>query len=387
MEYALIFTMVILCAHVRNSLGRPTIMVETLNTYTSTESLTVNKGKSLSDKGNEANAKKTAASAAVPILLQGAAEDDNLQVAAVSTSFNPSSSQVLSMGDDKVISATLNNGIYNLDEDLTIEKIFPSYTEDDEMLLRVKADFTVSEIQAVNVPVTQNNDVTKSHIWQSINTIVEGSINISTKSSNGEVSPSGDDPETQDIISNTDVMIEVSRVQDEHLPVRESSSTGTAYRPHNGHFEAITETYHSDMNKSLLQSTTGGDSSLKFVDLQSVSFSSDTNSITGQVHVTSDSEQRIKNNTRLIQTKLTSSPLRPTPQNNNDDTVKSTTKTGRAMKPEAWTASQLTIGALVGILTIVMTVALFLVVLWRRRSYYHNTGNILYLQEFKTFHR
>ena len=108
---------------------------------------------------------------------------------------------------------------------------------------------------------------------------------------------------------------------------------------------------------------------------------------TGLLEDQQQSTQSVEQGT-LIYSKLKQTISSPSPLSSANNRTNSTTKTGQALQSgEAWTASQLTVGAFIGILTVVMTIALFIVVLWRRRSYYNNAGNILHLQEFKTFQR
>ncbi len=52
-----------------------------------------------------------------------------------------------------------------------------------------------------------------------------------------------------------------------------------------------------------------------------------------------------------------------------------------------WTSGQLALGAFIGIFLVGMTLALFINVLWRKRSYYNNPAHILHLQDFKKFQR
>ncbi len=69
-------------------------------------------------------------------------------------------------------------------------------------------------------------------------------------------------------------------------------------------------------------------------------------------------------------------PVKPTPK----DKVKKD-------KEPVWSAAELAIGALIGILMVSMTIAMFISVLWRKRNYYYNTSNILHLHDFKKFYR
>ena len=177
----------------------------------------------------------------------------------------------------------------------------------------------------------------------------------------------------QDIISDTVTSQVASSSGEENISVQQNRGY---YNRHNSHTETTTGNYHySDTNMSSYQSYT-----------EHANYSAGKN-ISTESSKELISEKTAHNTAKsLVKDTSALSPLTST-THKGPTKAKSTTKTGQELQPRVWTASQLTVGAFIVTLTVIMTISLFIVVLWRRRSYYHNTSNILHLQEFKTFHR
>ena len=412
-EATLLLLMIFICAHIKNSIERPLITSEATST-TSMELSTNSKGDVLPNNDginvdNEKERVVTFTSAPGLATLQGTSvvhRDNSMEH---STPSDPTLRQDFSKANGNTLNDTLSN-------DTSHQVNQQSYTP-----------FKATSIpEGENDTITKENDGINSHIHQFEATKSQVSGHTSTinynedyDSSRGSIMnnnyPGAEEAvrkvlgrqyeqegnsgliteekseeentastrsfvlnKSRDDSSNTDSSDQITRAASGPLEEITTLEQTEAYsKRHNNYIEASTINYdRSDSDKSTYQSNINyGDFPLK-----------DTTSLLeDQKQPAQSDEQGTLVHSNLKQT-ISSTWSSLSSANNNK--ANSTIKAAQVLQPgEPWTASQLTVGAFIGIMTVVMTIALFIVVLWRRRSYYNNAGNILHLQEFKTFHR
>ena len=394
-EATVLLLMIFICIHVRKSIERPLSTLEA--TSITTMELSTNSKGDLTpnnegiDIDNEKERAVTLTSAHDLARLQGTSVDHRDNSMENSTISDPALRQNFSKANETILNDALGN-------DSSPQVNEPSYSP-----------FKVTSIpEGENGAITKENDginfhvrqfaVTKSHVSRQTSTIDynqdSDSLGSSFMNNNypGAEEAVGKVPGRQSEQEANSGLITEEKSEEEttvstrsfvrNLSLddsRETASSDQITRVNSGPPEASTINYRrSDLDKSSHQSNTDYDGfPIK-----------DT---TGLLEDQQQSTQSVEQGT-LVKSKMklttSSSPSPLSFANSKANKTNSTTKTGQALQPsEVWTASQLTVGAFIGILTVVMTIALFIVVLWRRRSYYNNAGNILHLQEFKTFQR
>ena len=412
-ETALLLYMIISYFQMRNSSGKPVTSLETSSTYMDLELTSNNEGATLSNNNNTHSMVTgnltTVTSESDQSLLSGEVEapNDNAQVALESTPTEPAVSQVIPQTyEDETISAVLgkdlngesstshkmpfkvsdlNNGGHTVTQDpgkINVNShllhVISTTTYDTELSSLMEKQ-SENEYQSTPNRLANNNvteDPLKDETEKDKGTVLITFVEF--EQGTGAVTELPVVNNEQDIISDTggrDATTEAASSSDsENISVQQSETYNYRY---NSLTEATAGNYHySDANKSFYPSNT------EYNDYSSVKYSDGSTVSNNELTF----EYGTHNGVTLVPTISTSSPFHST-TTKGPAKAKSTTKSGQALQPVVWTAKQLILGALIGILTIAMTIALFIVVLWRRRSYYHNTRNILHLQEFKTFQR